>query len=151
MPSCFYEGVPPPTHSHLPTLNSSIVGHLSSLHKTRDLSFYWCLTRLSSATYAAGATCTLWLVTKPLGALGSLVGWYCGASYRVETPCRSLTPFPNSSIGDPTFSAMVGCEHLTLYLLGSGRGSQATAISHSCQQAFLSIHNSVVVWWLYLG
>ena len=52
----------------------------------------------------------------------------------------------NSSIGDPTLSAMVDCEHPTLYLSGSGRASQETAISGSFQQAFLSIHNSVEVW-----
>ena len=28
----------PPTHSHLPTLNSPTLGHLSSLHRTKDLS-----------------------------------------------------------------------------------------------------------------
>jgi hypothetical protein len=37
-----------------------------SLHKTKNLSSHWCLTRPSSATYAAGAmgpsVCTLWLV-----------------------------------------------------------------------------------------
>ena len=26
------------THSHLPTLNSSTLGHLSNLHRTKDLS-----------------------------------------------------------------------------------------------------------------
>jgi hypothetical protein len=26
---CFYEGIPPPTHSHLPTLHSPAMGHLS--------------------------------------------------------------------------------------------------------------------------
>ena len=38
---CFYEGVPPPTHPlQIPTLDSPILGHLSSLHRTKDLSFY---------------------------------------------------------------------------------------------------------------
>ena len=44
---------------------------------------------------------------------------------------------------------MVGCEHPALYLSGTGRVSQETAISGSCQQA-LKIHNSVWVWWLYI-
>jgi hypothetical protein len=41
---CLYEGVPPPTHplthSQLPTFPSPALGHLSSLHRTKDLSFY---------------------------------------------------------------------------------------------------------------
>jgi hypothetical protein len=51
-----------PTHSHLPTLNLPTLGHLSCLHRTKDLSSHWCMTRPSSATYAAGAMCTPWLV-----------------------------------------------------------------------------------------
>jgi hypothetical protein len=51
-----------PTHSHLPTLDSPTLGHLSSLHRTKDLSSHWCMTRPSSATCAAGAMCTPWLM-----------------------------------------------------------------------------------------
>jgi hypothetical protein len=47
----------PPTHSHIPTLSSPTLGHLFSLHRTKDLSSHWCLTRPFSATYAAGAMC----------------------------------------------------------------------------------------------
>ena len=36
---CFYEGVPPPTLSHLPAHNSPPLGHLSNLNRTKDLSF----------------------------------------------------------------------------------------------------------------
>jgi hypothetical protein len=39
-------------------------------------------------------------------------------------------------------SPMVGCKHPCLYLPGSGRASQETAISGSCQQVLLGIHNS---------
>jgi hypothetical protein len=46
---------------------------------------------------------------------------------------------------------MVGCEHLHLYWLGSGRASQETAVSSSGQQALLGIHNSVWVWCLHVG
>ncbi|KRY04454.1 hypothetical protein T03_18051 [Trichinella britovi] len=46
---------------------------------------------------------------------------------------------------------MVGCKHLPLYLSGSGRASQETAISGFHQQALPSIHNNVQVWWLYMG
>jgi len=49
------------------------------------------------------------------------------------------------------FSPMVGCEHPPLYLSGSGRVPQETAISSSCQQALPSIHNSIWVWQLYMG
>ena len=49
----------------------------------------------------------------------------------------------NSSNGDPMLSSMVDCEHLPLYLPGFERASQETAISGSCQQELLGIHNSV--------
>jgi hypothetical protein len=43
----------PPTNSYLPTLSSRTLGHLLSFHRTKDLSSHSCLTRPSSATYAA--------------------------------------------------------------------------------------------------
>jgi hypothetical protein len=46
---------------------------------------------------------------------------------------------------------MVSCKHPPLYWSGSGKASQETAISGSCQQAHLGIHNSVWVWCLYMG
>ena len=46
---------------------------------------------------------------------------------------------------------MDDCEHPLLYLPGTGRASQETAISGSCQQALVGIHNSVWVWWLFMG
>jgi hypothetical protein len=82
---------------------------------------------------------------------GGLVGWYCCSSYGAANPLSSFSPFSNSSIGDPALSAMVGCKHPTLYLSGSGRASQETAISGSCQQALVGIQNSIWVWWLYVG
>ena len=51
----------------------------------------------------------------------------------------SLTP----SLGT---QCSVNYKHLPLYLSGSGRASQETAISGSCQQTLLGIHNSV---WVY--
>jgi hypothetical protein len=59
--------------------------------------------------------------------------------------------FSNSSIGDPILSPMVGCKHPPLYLSSSGRASQETAISDSCQQAFPSIQKSIWIWQLYMG
>jgi hypothetical protein len=44
-----------------------------------------------------------------------------------------------------------GCEHSPLYLSGSGRASQETAISGSSQQAVLGICCSVWVWCLCVG
>ena len=46
---------------------------------------------------------------------------------------------------------MDGCEHSLLYLSGTGRASQGTAMSGSCQRTLVGIHNSVWVWWLYMG
>jgi hypothetical protein len=43
------------------------------------------------------------------------------------------------------------CEHPLLYLSGTGRAFQETAISGSCQQSLDDIHNSVWVWRLYMG
>jgi hypothetical protein len=64
----------------------------------------------------------------------------------VANPFSSFSPFYNSSIGDPMISAMVGCKHLPLCMSGSGKASQETAISGSCQLALLGIHNNVCVW-----
>jgi len=64
----------------------------------------------------------------------------------VANPFSSFSPFSYSSIGDPLLRPMVGCEHLPLYLSDSGRASQETAMSGSCQQTLLGICNSVCVW-----
>ena len=69
----------------------------------------------------------------------------------VSNPTRSFCSFSKSSIGDPLLSPMVGCEHLHFYWPGSGRVSQETAISESCNQALLSIRNSIWVWCLHVG
>ena len=53
------------------------------------------------------------------------------------------SPFSNSSIEVPVDSPMVGCEHLHLYLSGSGRASQESAISDCYEKALLGINNSV--------
>ena len=63
----------------------------------------------------------------------------------------SFSPFSNSSVGVPVLSPMADCKHPPLYLSGSGRASQETALSGSWQHALLGIHNSIWVWWLYLG
>jgi hypothetical protein len=144
---CFYEIVPLLNHPlSLPILAFLYTGK-SSLHRTKGLSFHWCPRKPSSAPYAAGAMCTLWLVVLSLGTLelGILVGWYC-SFYEVGNPFSSFSPFSNSSNVYPMLNPMVGCDHLPLCLSGSARASQETAISGSCQQALLGIHSSVWVW-----
>jgi hypothetical protein len=48
-----------------------------------------------------------------------------------------------SPLVEPRLSLKVACEHPPLYLSGSGRASQETAISGSCQHALLGIHKSI--------
>ena len=95
--------------------------------------------------------CTPWLVVYSLGSREGLVGCYCCSSYRIANLFTSFSPFSNPSIGDAFLSPMIGCKHPPLYLSGSGKDSQETAISGSCQHALLGIHNSVWVWCLYMG
>jgi hypothetical protein len=57
----------------------------------------------------------------------------------VANPLNSLCPFSSSPTVDTMHSPVVGCEHPTLYLPGSGRPSQETAISGSCKQALQAL------------
>jgi hypothetical protein len=84
-----------------------------------------------------------------MGSLRVLVSSYCCPSYGVENPFSSLGTFSSFFIGDPVLHPMDGCEHPLLYLSGSDRDSQETAMSCSCQQPLVGIHNSVWFWWLY--
>jgi hypothetical protein len=78
----------------------------------------------TSAARAMGPSmCTLWLGVWSLGVLGGLDGWFCCSSYGVANPFSS----PNSSIGVPVLSLMVGCKHLYLYWSRSDKASQETA------------------------
>ena len=77
---------------------------------------------------------------------GGLVWWYSYSSYGVTNPFSSFSPFSNFSTGDPVLSPIVGWKHPPLYLSGSGRASQETAISDSCQQVLPGIHNSITVY-----
>jgi hypothetical protein len=56
----------------------------------------------------------------------------------VVNPLRSFSPFSNPSVGDPVLSPIVSFKHLPLYLSGSDRGSQETAISGSWRQVLLT-------------
>jgi hypothetical protein len=66
-------------------------------------------------------------------------------------PFSSLGTFSSFFIGDLVLHPMDDYEHPLLYLSGTGRASQETAISVSCQEAFVDICNSVWVWWLFMG
>jgi hypothetical protein len=90
-----------------------------------------------------------WFSSKELW--GVLVSSYCCSSYWAANPFSSLCPFSSSVIGDPVLHPMDCCEHPLLYLSGTGRASQETALSGSCQQALVGICNSVCVWCLFMG
>ena len=72
------------------------------------------------------------------GALGVLISSYCCSTYRAADLFSSLGTFSSSFIGDLVF-------HPLLYLTGTGRASQETAISGSCQQNLVGICNRVWV------
>jgi hypothetical protein len=64
----------------------------------------------------------------------------------VANPFSIFSPFSSSSIGDPMPSPVVGLEHLTLYLSGSGRVSWETCIpgsSHFLTSTIMSVLVSV--------
>jgi hypothetical protein len=65
-------------------------------------------------------------------------------------PPQSLQSLLQLLHQDPALSPMVGCEHPSLYLSGSGRASQESVITGSFQHALLVIHNSVWVWCPYM-
>jgi hypothetical protein len=90
-----------------------------------------------------------WFISRKLW--GVLVSSYCCSSYGAINSFSTLGAFSTSFTGDPVLSPMDGCEHQLLYLSGIGRASQKTAISGSCQQALVGIHNSVWVWCFFYG
>jgi hypothetical protein len=81
---------------------------------------------------------SLWL--SPLELLGVLASSYCCFSYGAANPFSSLSTFSSSSIGDPVLNPMDGCEHPLLYLSGTGRTSQETAITGSFLSASICWH-----------
>jgi hypothetical protein len=73
--------------------------------------------------------CNLWSQR----ALGVLVSSYCSSSYGAANTLNSMGHFSSSFIGYSVISSMDSCEHPLLYLSGTGRTSQETAISGFCQ------------------
>jgi hypothetical protein len=49
------------------------------------------------------------------------------------------------------FHPIDDCEHPLLYLPGTGKASQETAISESFQQNLAALCNTVCIWWLIIG
>ena len=138
---CFYEGIPnnPPTPTPQPWHSSTLRqgacpgprASLSLMPYKTILCYLWSWSHESFNVY------TLVGGLIP-GALEGLVGWYCCSSYGLQTDSAlSVSPFSKSSIGDPVLIPMVGYDHLSMYLSGSGRASQETANSVSCQQALV--------------
>jgi hypothetical protein len=66
--------------------------------------------------------------------------YYC-SSYGAATPFSSLGTFSSSFTGDPPL----------LYLSDTGRASQETAMSSSCNQALIAIHISICFGGLFMG
>jgi len=89
----------------------------------------------------------LWFRSKELW--GVVVRSYWCSSYGAN-PISSLGTFSSSFIGDLVFCPMDDCEHPLVYLPGTGRAPQETAICDFCQQAFVGICHSVWVWWLFM-
>ena len=84
------------------------------------------------------------------GALGVLVSsWFC-STYGAANSLRHLGPFSSSFFGEPVLCPMDDCDYPLLYLSGTGRDSQETALSVACQQALVGTRNSVWVWWLFM-
>ena len=139
----------PPNHSSLPTLSVPCTGALS-LHRTKGLSSHRCATRPSFATYVATyglLHCTMVVGLVPGSSGGRRSGWLILLFFLWGcNPFSSVSPFSNSSTGNPMISPIVGCEHPLLYLSASGRASRETNIPNSCQQALLGNCNSVWVW-----
>jgi hypothetical protein len=72
------------------------------------------------------------------GSSGVLVSLYCCSSYGAANPFSFLGIFASSFITDPMHHPIDECEHPLLYLSGTGRASQETAISGSVSKLLLA-------------
>jgi hypothetical protein len=139
----------PPTHSHLPALAFPYTGALNPLRPSG---------RATSSTDIQGHPLPH-MLPEPWVSPCVFFGWWSSPQelqgiYPVDTvappwDCKDpqdlqyLLQFLHQGF---LLTPMVGCEHVPLYLSGSGRASQETAISGAHQQAFPGIQNSVWVW-----
>jgi hypothetical protein len=85
------------------------------------------------------STYTYWLVVQSLGALGGPVSWLF---FLWDCNHVQFKPFPSSSMGSVQW---LDIEYLHLYWSDTGRTTQGTAISGTCQQVLLGISNSIWV------
>jgi hypothetical protein len=140
--SCFYECAAPPTQSHPPDLAFPYTRALNTL-RPEGLSSHWCPTKPFSATYMANAPCVFfgWW-SSPWELQGIWPIDTVAPSMGLQIPSAPSVPAPSPPSVTPELSPMVGCELPLLYLFGSGRSSQETCISVSCQQALHGIHIS---------
>jgi hypothetical protein len=83
--------------------------------------------------------------------LGVLISSYWCSSYGASDPFRSLGTLSRFFLGDLELHPMGDCEHTLLYLPGTDKGPQETAISGYCHQTLVGICHSVWVWWLFMG
>jgi hypothetical protein len=87
-----------------------------------------------------------WLVVQFLQApWGSRLAETAGLPMGLPSPSASSIN-PNSTIGIPNFSSMVGCKYLYMSQSAVGRVFQRTAMLGYCLQAHHSISNSVRPW-----
>jgi hypothetical protein len=157
---CFYEGSShPPIHScltslpwHSPTLEPQAFTEPMTSPPTDARKGHPLLHMQLEPWIPPCVLFGWWFSPWELGVGGRGSGWFIVLFLLWDCkPLQLIQFFLNSSTGDPVLSPMVGWEHPPLYLSGSGKASQETAILVSCQQALLGIHSSVWVWCLYKG
>ena len=143
---------PKHTHSHFLAWHSPVLGHMIFTRPRASLPIDGRLGHplLHMQLETPVSPCVFfdwWFSPKELGGTDS---YWC-SSYGVANPFSLLSTFSSSSIRGPVFPLMDDCEHPLLYLPGSVRASQKTAISGSHQQALVVICHSIWVWWLFMG
>jgi hypothetical protein len=119
--SCLFEGAPPTIHTLLPQCPNIPLhwgikppqdqGPPLSLMSYKAILCYIC-------SWSHGSLHVYSLVGGLVSGSSGGGVWLldiCCSSYGVAIPFSPLYPSPNSSIGVPVLSLMVGCEHLHLY------------------------------------
>jgi hypothetical protein len=145
----------PPTHSCLPTLAFPHTGSSTTLRPRAapptEFQQGHPLAHMRPAPWVTPRVLFGWWLSIREHLGGGVDQLTVAPSTGLQTPSTPSVPFPTPPSETPALSPMVGCEHPPLYLSGSGRASQETAVSGSCQQALLGISNSIWVWWLHMG
>jgi hypothetical protein len=142
--------VPQPTHSHSWSWHSPILGHrtFTGPRASPPIDDRLVHPLLHIQLEPQISPCVFfdwWFSSKEL--------WGYWLVHIVVPPRPLQLPgyFSSSFIGNPVLLPMDDYEHQLLYLPGTGRAPQETAISGSCQQALVGICHSVWVWWLFMG